>query len=110
MKLLLNHFDSLSEKILLVSLVGTINSLKNNAISIDEAEKFLFSPYMIKFLKDKKCNEDIVNIIELGCELEDIISLIPDKFNNILENMNNKSIDLLKQYEEFNLDFWISER
>ena len=38
------------EKLILVSLLGIIDALKNNGLAIDEAEKILFSPYMIKIL------------------------------------------------------------
>lgn len=107
MNLRLENFDDLSEKILLISIIGIINSLQHNAISIEEAEKFLFSPYMVKFLKDRKCNKKIVNLVELGCELEDVISLIPNKFGATLTQINNEAINLLKLYDEYNIDFWI---
>ena len=43
------------EKILLLSIVGTLEAVKDGGITIDEAEKFLFSPHMIKELRLRQC-------------------------------------------------------
>lgn len=107
MNLLSENFNNISEKILLMLIIGTINSLQHNAISIEESEKFLFSPRMIKLLKNKKCSEKIIDLVELCCELEDIVSLIPNQFESTLEKINKKAIDLLMSYDELNVDFWI---
>lgn len=109
MNLQIENFDNLTEKILLISIIGTINSLQCKAISIEESEKFLFSPRMVRILKNNKCNRKIIELIELCCELEDIISLIPNQFDSTLNKINEKAIDLLESYSEFNLDFWIKE-
>ncbi|MBD5476860.1 MAG: DUF3969 family protein [Lachnospiraceae bacterium] len=42
------------EKILLLAIVGTLETVKNGGITIDEAEKFMFSPYMISQLYSKE--------------------------------------------------------
>ena len=52
---------------------------------------------------------DILQIIEEGCELEDIFSLLPDKFDGVIDNMRRKSLLLLKNYEEYNHFFWLDE-
>lgn len=108
MKLQLDHFDSVSEKILLISIIGVINSLQCEAISVEEAEKFLFSPHLLKFLYNKKCNKKIIDIVESGCEIEDIVSLLPGRLNYTLENIKKETIDLLKQYDDVDDEFWIN--
>ncbi len=109
MNLLSENFNNISEKILLISIIGTINSLQHNSISIEESEKFLFSPRMVKFLNNKKCNKKIIDLVELCCELEDVMSLIPNQFDSTLEKINKEAIDLLTSYDELNIDFWIKE-
>ena len=42
-------------------------------------------------------------------ELEDIFSLLPDKFDGVIDNMRRKSLLLLKNYEEYNHFFWLDE-
>ena len=53
---------SLNEKMLLISIIGTLESLKGEGLSINEAEKYLFSPHMVQMLKENKCNESIIFI------------------------------------------------
>ena len=33
------------EKVILISIIGTLVALKNEKISLEEAESFIFSPY-----------------------------------------------------------------
>ncbi|WP_368543514.1 DUF3969 family protein, partial [Streptococcus sobrinus] len=49
----LNNKQSL-EKIILIKILGIVNALEENLITIEEAEKILFSPYTIELLKTKK--------------------------------------------------------
>lgn len=102
----INVFD---EKILLVSIIGIIHLLRENLMSIDEAEKFLFSPHTRKILKQKKCNNNIVELIDYGCELEDIKSILPNEFLKSLKELEQKTLLLLSKYEELETDFWIDE-
>lgn len=48
-----NGMNMNDEKIVLISLVGILETLKGKKISIDEAEKFLFSPHTITRLRKK---------------------------------------------------------
>ena len=72
-----------------------------------DGEKFLFSPYMVKKLKAQRCDKGITNLIMKGCELEDIVSLIPEKFNDIIEELKQEALILLKKFEEYNDSFWM---
>ncbi|MFX8628780.1 DUF3969 family protein, partial [Acinetobacter baumannii] len=40
------------EKLILLVNLGILHSLKNNYIDINEAEYFLYTPYMLKLLKE----------------------------------------------------------
>ncbi|MBQ2802856.1 MAG: DUF3969 family protein [Lachnospiraceae bacterium] len=102
-----NVFENVDEKILLLAITGTLEALKKGAITIDESEKFLFSPHMIKILKEKKCDEKIVGIIEKGCELEDISSLLPEKLEEVIEELKQETIMYTNNYEEYNKMFWL---
>lgn len=110
MNLSIESFDKLNEKILLISIIGTLSSLQHNAISIEESEKFLFSPRMVQILKNKNCNTKIIDLVELCCELEDVMSLIPNQFASTLEKIYKEAIDLLMSYDELNIDFWIKNQ
>lgn len=86
------------EKMLLIAIVGSMESIKNGGITIDEAEKFLFCPHIVNMLKIKKCNEKIIELIEKGCELEDIYSLIPENLNEIINEIEQEALRLMKLF------------
>lgn len=98
-----------NEKIILLSIIGSLDAIKENIVSIDEIEKFLFSPHMYHKLKQEGYNENILQIIEKGCELEDIYALLSDKFDEVVDNMKQESLAFLKTYEEYNSFFWVDE-
>lgn len=81
-------------KIVLLAITGTLTALEAGKISVNEAECFLFSPFMAEVLKSCNCSRDIVEIIEEiieeGCELEDIESLIPESLPEVIKNLRKK--------------------
>ena len=99
--------SQLDEKKILITLVGILTALSENCLLIDEAEKFYFSPNMYKRLKKQDCNEQILDIIARGCELEDIKSLLPDNLQNDINKLLHESLDLLKGYQKFVKENWI---
>ena len=99
--------NEIEEKIILLSVTGILEALKSDCLQIDEAEKFLFSPHMINMLKSRKCNDKIINLLERGCELEDIVSLVPDKLEKTINELKESAIEMLKGYPEFLKTFWV---
>lgn len=53
-------------------------------------------------LKKKGYSKDILQIIEEGCELEDIFSLLPNELDEAIEDIKKESLLLLKNYDEYN--------
>lgn len=102
-----NTLEKVDEKILLLSIIGSLEALKNSVVTIDEVEKFIFSPRMVKALRKKKCDEKIVGIIEKGCELEDIYSLLPEKLDEVINDLKQEAILLAKNYEEYSKMVWL---
>lgn len=97
------------EKMLLLSIIGVLEALKSDNLQIEEAEKFLFSPNMINRLKLQKCNNSIINLIERGCELEDIASLIPEKLEKNYNELMASAKVILNEYPRYTAVFWIDE-
>lgn len=60
-------------------------------------------------LKKKGYSKDILQIIEEGCELEDIFSLLPNELDEAIEDIKKESLLLLKNYDEYNNFFWIED-
>lgn len=102
-----NTLNETDEKMLLVILLGIFEAIKSNALSIREAEKFLFSPYIFNKLESKKCNYKIINIIERGCELENIKSLIPDELTGAIQELEDMTREELEKYSVLDRARWL---
>ena len=89
--------NSLNEKILLIRIIGTLEAIKSGRLSIDESERLLFSPRVIRQLKEKNCNTIIIHILEKGCELEDIASLLPQELLKSIEEMKQEALEEMKK-------------
>lgn len=89
-----------AEKFILICIIGLMDSLHNNLINICEVENALFSPHTVHLLNKKKINKDIIELIELGCELEDIESLVPDQLESSIMQIKEVAMKLLSQIEQ----------
>lgn len=83
------------EKYILIIIKGVLQSLIDEQIDIEDAENIIFSPKIVEKLHTYKVNEKIINIVELGCELEDIESLLPNILEQEIEKLFIKTIYLL---------------
>lgn len=97
----------IKEKRVLISIIGTLEAIKEGALSIAESEKFLFSPHMINQLKRKNYKKSLIEILEKGCELEDIESLLPQDLEKYIEGLKLETLEEMKKYESFEQKFWI---
>ncbi|MGN0403396.1 MAG: DUF3969 family protein [Acetatifactor sp.] len=104
-----NNKKKVEEKIILLSIIGSLEAIKEGTATIDEIEKFIFSPHMYKIMKEKNYNEKILCFVEKGCELEDIYSIIPEKMAEVVDHMKREALLLLKNYDEYNSFFWLEE-
>ncbi|MBO6130689.1 MAG: DUF3969 family protein [Treponema sp.] len=95
------------EKLLLINILGTLEALKNKKVTIDESEKVVFTPYTFFTLKKKGINKKIIDLIHEGCELEDVESLCPDKLDNVIEDLKQRTLTLLDKYEEYKTRKWV---
>jgi hypothetical protein len=97
------------ERLVLILASGIAVALRGGAISIDEAENFLFNPYSISKLRNRGFDQKIIDIIHLGTELEDIKSLIPDHLDEAINNIYKNAIDALKKLpgSAASVDKWI---
>ncbi|MGN0436886.1 MAG: DUF3969 family protein [Lachnospiraceae bacterium] len=88
--------NKMDEKFLLINIVGLLYLLEIDTISIDEAEKILFSPYICKMISDKGCNKKLVELLWKTCELEDIKSIIPEHYYESVVEIKNEAIMLFR--------------
>ncbi len=106
-EILEESFSETDEKTLLLAILGNLEAVRKGVITIDEAEKFIFSPYIARNLTIRGCNKQIIKLIKKGCELEDINSLLPDKINQVLDELKKETLNLIDNYKTFDSSFWI---
>lgn len=99
--------NKIDEKFLLIHIVGLLYLLEIDTVSLDEAEKVLFSPYICKTLSDKGCNKKLVELLWKACELEDIKSIIPENYYETVVEIKNEAIMLFREYEIFDRERWL---
>lgn len=89
--------ENKAERLVLVSVIGLLESLEKDLLTIEDCEHYLFSPYSVSILEEKCINEKIIEIIKLGCELEDIQTLMPDKLKKGIKDLKMQASELLKE-------------
>lgn len=87
------------ERFVLITIVGLLNSLQHNVVSIEDTECRFFSPYTYTTLKKMNVNKDIVELVMDGCLLEDFESLIPDKLDDEIVRIKEKALSLLNKHK-----------
>ncbi|MDM5296783.1 DUF3969 family protein [Bacillus pumilus] len=103
-KLTINHSTQEAlDKIVAIQILGVITALEEDVLTIEEAEKIIFSPRTMDVLKASGASELLLNLLHLGTELEDIESLIPHELDTSLDEIKMLSIDLLKKRAETKL-------
>jgi hypothetical protein len=84
------------ERIILIMNVGVVTALEQEILSIQEAENFLFSPYSMEKLKELGVDEKVIRLINLGCELENVERLLPDKLKASISDIKEGSLEILR--------------
>lgn len=82
---------------LLISIIGLLDSLESGILAIEECEQYLFSPYSLDVLRKKGIDKKIIDIVHLGTELEDVESLRPDKLEAGIKELHDAAKELLKE-------------
>jgi len=85
-----------AERLLAVICAGLCVALEAGAISINEAENYLFSPATIYHLGRLGLSEDAVDLVRGGTELEDFESVLPHKLKGAIEELRIRAIEVIR--------------
>ena len=99
--------NAIDEKVLVIIILGILDALFEQKITIVESQKCLFSPYIVNSLVNLKCKKEIVDLIEKGCELEDVESLLPSKLKDNICLLRNDALIQLNELEKYENEKWI---
>ncbi len=86
-----------AEKLLCVLNIGLMHCIKTGILCIEEAENYLYSPYSMKKLEEANINAEIIDLIHLGCELENVERIIPDKLDKSIDEIISNAVKVLKE-------------
>lgn len=100
MKLNYNIDQDNSDKFIGFLILGVLYCLERKIISINEAEGFIFKPYVHDLLEKIDLPDELINIIKLGCELEDIESLMPDRLQDNINDLFNQTLSMIESSRE----------
>ncbi|MCW3382303.1 DUF3969 family protein [Escherichia coli] len=89
-----------AEKFISLLVLGVLYSIEK-AISIDEAEGFIFKPSTSKTLNAASHSKNLIDIIDSGCELEDISSIIPENLSGNIDKLINQTLDFIRGAPDF---------
>lgn len=93
--------DDLETYIALV-ISAVTDALKVNLLTIGQSQRLIFRPYFAEKLKDLEVKRNIINLILLGCELEDIQRLVPEALQESIEEIRKEAENLLNSLKEKN--------
>ena len=71
-----------AERFLAVLSVGLLKSVADGVMSLAEAERLLFTPRTVRILSEKSASPELCQLISECCELEDVLDLVPAKFES----------------------------
>lgn len=103
-----------SDIMLLVCIIGLLESLKSGVLAIDECEQYLFNPYSVELLEGKDIDKKTIDIVQLGTELEDIESLLPHRLDANIQDLLDRAKNLLREIKPeanyYTEKKWLTER
>ncbi|MGE6577830.1 DUF3969 family protein [Paenibacillus xylanexedens] len=85
------------ERIVTILELGMLTALEEGVVSLEEIEGYLFNPFTVDILEDITLNNEVIEIIKSGCELEDVESLIPQKLKSTISGLKEETINTLRQ-------------
>jgi hypothetical protein len=100
MKLCYSIDDKQASKFISFLTLGVLTALDRNLISIDEAEGFIFKPYLAKLLEQMGSEEKLIDIINIGCELDDVASLYPEDLDVQIKDLLDKTLSVISHSED----------
>lgn len=95
-----NGKEQSNNKIVLIIMLGTLEALKTNKITTREAELVIFSPSALGIFSDVGINRKIIEVVQRGCFLEDVESLMPDKLAKEIDDLQEEILDLMGKCDE----------
>jgi Protein of unknown function (DUF3969) len=87
------------ERLVALLSLGACAAVKGNLISLDEAERLVFSPGTMRVLRLAGARDAAITTIHTGTELNDVRRLVPDHLAAALEGLEHEAAIVLASSE-----------
>lgn len=67
--------------------LGILQALRNSTMTIEEASEELFNPDTYRLVRQRRYAPELLEFMEWGMELEDVLELAPDGLSESYDNM-----------------------
>lgn len=92
------------ERLLAFLHIGLCVALEQGTVSIEAAEHYLYSPYTLEKLEELGVSPQLRRVVQLGSELEDVASLLPEKLDESLAEMKQAALEILQALSDHDPD------
>ena len=89
------------EAMLLTSMLGTFEALKEDLISIQQAESYWLSDFTAEMFEEMKLSKEIIELIQEGCKLKEYQNISKIYYEKIDELINKSKKLISKYYTEY---------
>lgn len=89
------------EKIIILISIGLLEALKYESVNFEDLEKTIFGPHLLKFMQSNNIDENLIDLISSGMELEDIQRIVPENFHESLSSISKGLMEALKELPDF---------
>ena len=99
------------ERITCLMVLGVARALQEELITLDEAAHLILSPHTMGLLREAGARQSVIDLIHDGTELDDIATLIPERFGHCVRQLADASLNCLRESPayDFERDKWLSE-
>lgn len=96
---------------LLIMALGILDSLKQGAITFQQAFRLFLRPYIAQYLEEHDSQGEIVDFFNNICMLEDVARLVPEKLELSINTSRQEALRLLRNIplDEDKEYFWLND-
>ncbi|KIP95788.1 MULTISPECIES: DUF3969 family protein [Pseudomonas] len=93
-----------SSKFVALYCVGLLTCACSNGF-INSGASYFFLPRTVNLLKKSEVDPEVIRLVSLGCELEDVESLVPHRLQNAMDSLRSGFLEYLSGFPASSLNF-----
>lgn len=93
--------EDVLKRLLPIVMLGLVEAMEVEAIESEEGEVICFNPYTEHYFEKIKSDDNLIEAIRLGMELDDVCRLVPHAYQMSLQELKQKTVDIIKRGKRF---------